>query len=93
MELLKELLIEAFSRRAKDRFKPKRKFKSGKFKSPLVGKKVKIIGGKDKGKTGIVKSVSREPTFSQTVPFIIELSIELENGKKVLVKKDLTRKA
>lgn len=67
--------------------------KAGRFKSPMIGKRVKIntkggdrfgSGGDQFGKVGTVTHAERVHTFSQMVPFVIEYRIELDGEEKAV---------
>ncbi len=76
---------------------PKRRQKSGVFKSKAIGNTVKIVGPGDfndehRGEIGVITNARREPTFSQMRPFIIMYSVELESGEKVYIRRENIRK-
>lgn len=56
--------------------------KAGEFKSPRVGRRVKVVGEKHKGKEGVVVRASREHTFSQMVPFIVVYTVKFDDGTR-----------
>lgn len=81
-------MINAWKENEPEKFTEARNTKSGFIKTKSIGKKVKINVGDHAGKTGTIKWVYREPTFSQMVPFIILYGVtDDETGKTVEVKK------
>lgn len=72
--------------------------KSGNFNSKMIGKRVKIVSQEDSfgknhfGEEGVIHRASREHTFSQMVPFIIEYGVELDSGEKITIRRESVRK-
>ena len=71
--------------------------KSGNFNSKMIGQRVKIMAvnsfGVDHiGEEGVVIYASREHTFSQMVPFIVEYGIELDSGERMSIRREGVRK-
>jgi len=72
--------------------------KSGMFNSKMIGQRVKIVSQEDSfgnnhlGEEGVITRASREHTFSQMVPFIIEYGVQLDSGKKITIRRESIRK-
>ena len=72
--------------------------KSGNFNSRMIGQRVKIVSQADSfgknhfGEEGVITRASREHTFSQMVPFIIEYGVKLDSGEKITIRREHVRK-
>ena len=72
--------------------------KSGNFNSRMIGQRVKIVSQEDSfgrnhfGEEGVITRASREHTFSQMVPFIIEYGVKLDNGERITIRREHVRK-
>ena len=83
----KQFLIEGAP--GSSRFGPsrRRRMKTGDFNSRMVGKRVRTLSGEE----GEVVGASREPTFSQMVPYVIEYRVKLDNGETVYLRRNRVR--
>ena len=82
------------------KLQPLLEVKAGRFNSPMIGQKVKILTkdggsfgkGNHQGQVGTVTHAERVHTFSQMYPFKIEYRIELDDGDAVFYRREAVKK-
>jgi len=69
----------------------KRSRKSGPYQSKAIGSRVRILGGPQNGEEGVIIGASREPTFSQMVPYVTLYRIKLDSNDTAYINKKNVR--